>query len=308
MSAKKVNWITELIGETPVVRLNRVVDKDDAEIYVKLEYFNPGGSLKDRAAYNMILQAEQSGLLKPGSTIIEPTSGNTGIGLAMIAAAKGYHLIITMPANMSSERINILKAYGAEVVLTNVSGRMAGAIKKALQLQREIPHSFVPHQFENEANPEMHYQTTGPEIFRQMDGQIDAFVSPAGTGGTITGAGKYLRSQLPNLHIAVIEPFSSPVLSGGEPGAHKLIGAGPGFVPKVLDQEIYDEIIQVTDEDALHITKRLAAEEGIFVGPSAGAAVWASLRLAKQLGKGKTVVCVAPDSGERYLSSNLFEL
>ena len=307
MSAKKVNWITELIGETPVVKLNRIVGKKDADVYVKLEYFNPGGSLKDRAAYNMILQAEQSGFLKKGSTIIEPTSGNTGIGLAMIAAAKGYRLIITMPANMSNERINILRAYGAEVVLTNVAERMTGAIKKALQLQREIPHSFVPHKFENPANPEMHKLTTGPEIYNQMEGHLDAFISTAGTGGTITGAGAYLKSKIPHLHISVIEPSGSPVLSGGTPGAHKLIGAGPGFIPSVLNQSIYDDIVKVTDEDAVSTVKKLASKEGILVGPSSGAAVWASIQLAKELGKGKTIVCVAPDSGERYLSSNLFE-
>jgi cysteine synthase A len=296
-----------LIGETPVVRLNRLTGEDDAEVYVKLEYLNPGGSLKDRAAYNMILQAELAGRLKPGSTIIEPTSGNTGIGLAMTAAARGYNLIITMPGNMSKERINVLKAYGAKVVLTPIAERMSGAIRKALELQRQIPHSFVPQQFENKANPDMHRTTTGPEILQQMDGRLDAFVSPAGTGGTITGAGEFLRQALPHLRIIVIEPEGSPVLSGGKPGMHKLIGAGPGFVPAVLNERIYDQIVRVSDDDAIVTAHSMAAKEGILVGPSSGAAVWTALRVAKELGPGKRVVCVAPDNGERYLSSDFFK-
>ncbi|RXZ80049.1 cysteine synthase A [Paenibacillaceae bacterium] len=306
MAAKRVNHITELIGGTPVVRLNRLTGANDAEVFVKLEYMNPGGSLKDRAAYNMVLQAELRGFLKPGSTIIEPTSGNTGIGLAMIAAAKGYKLIITMPSNMSKERINILKVYGAEVVLTPQSERMSGAIRKALELQRRIPHSFVPQQFENPANPDMHRTTTGPEIIEQMDGQLDVFVSTAGTGGTITGVGEFLRGKLPQIKIVVIEPEGSPVLSGGNPGMHKLIGAGPGFVPEVLNRDVFDEIVQVSDKDAIETAHRMASREGILVGPSSGAAVWTSLKIARRLGKGKRVVCVAPDSGERYMSTELF--
>ncbi|MDO3409421.1 cysteine synthase A [Saccharibacillus sp. CPCC 101409] len=307
MTARKANHITDLIGQTPVVRLNRLVGDNDADIYVKLEYFNPGGSLKDRAAYNMIVQAEKSGRLRPGSTIIEPTSGNTGIGLAMTAAAKGYRLIIVMPSNMSKERVNVLRSYGAEVVFTPAAKRMPGAIRKALALQRQTPYSFVPQQFENPANPEIHKETTGPEIYEQMEGRVDAFVSTAGTGGTVTGAGEYLRGKLPGLHIAVIEPEGSPVLSGGQPGPHKLIGAGPGFVPAVLNPRIYDEIIRVSDENALVTAQQMASQEGILVGPSSGAAVWASLQIAKRLGPGKSIVCVAPDSGERYASLNLFD-
>jgi len=306
MSAKKVNWITELIGQTPVVKLNRLVKPHDADVYVKLEYFNPGGSLKDRAAINMIEQAERAGRLKPGSTIIEPTSGNTGIGLAMTAAAKGYHLIITMPSNMPIERIHILKMYGAEVVLTPALERMSGAIRKALQLQREIPGSFVPQQFENRANPDIHRISTAVEILEQMEGELDAFVATAGTGGTITGTGEALRKALPKIRVLVVEPKESPVLSGGEPGPHKLIGTSPGFIPQILNQNVYDEIIQVTDEDALNTVRRLAKEEGILVGPSSGGAVWAALQEAKNLGSGKKVLCIAPDNGERYLSWGLF--
>jgi len=306
MSAKKVNWITELIGQTPVVKLNRLVKPHDADVYVKLEYFNPGGSLKDRAAINMIEQAERAGRLKPGSTIIEPTSGNTGIGLARTAAAKGYHLIITMPSNMPIERIHILKMYGAEVVLTPALERMSGAIRKALQLQREIPGSFVPQQFENRANPDIHRISTAVEILEQMEGELDAFVATAGTGGTITGTGEALRKALPKIRVLVVEPKESPVLSGGEPGPHKLIGTSPGFIPQILNQNVYDEIIQVTDEDALNTVRRLAKEEGILVGPSSGGAVWAALQEAKNLGSGKKVLCIAPDNGERYLSWGLF--
>ncbi|NHN31777.1 cysteine synthase A [Paenibacillus agricola] len=306
MVSKRVNSITDLIGETPVVRLNRLSNEQDAEVYVKLEYFNPGGSVKDRAALNLITEAEKDGRLKPGATIIEPTSGNTGIGLAMAAAAKGYQLIITMPANMTKERINILKAYGAEVVLTSATDRMPGAIRKALELQRHIPGSFVPQQFENPANPAAHRFSTAPEILEQMEGKLDAFVATSGTGGTITGTGEILRQALPGIRIIVIEPKGSPVLSGGDAGAHKLIGAGPGFIPGVLNQSIYDEIVQVSDEDAIRTAKELAYFEGLLVGPSSGAAVWASLQEARRLGKGKRVLCIAPDNGERYLSSDLF--
>ncbi|CAH0346811.1 cysteine synthase A [Bacillus sp. CECT 9360] len=302
---KVVNNITDLIGETPVVRLNKLVPENAADVYVKLEMFNPSGSVKDRAAYNMIKVAEDEGLLGPGDTIIEPTSGNTGIGLAMIAAARGYRAILIMPDNMTKERINILKAYGAEVVLTPSDKKMPGAIEKALELQREIPGSFIPQQFENKANADIHRSTTALEIFEQMDGQLDAFVATAGTGGTITGTGEALKGKIPGLYIAVVEPKGSPVLSGGKPGPHKLVGTSPGFVPIILNTDVYDEIIQIADEEAVDTFKRLASEEGIFVGPSAGAAVYAAIEIAKRLGKGKRVLCIAPDTGERYLSMDL---
>lgn len=298
--------ITELIGNTPLVRLNRIVPAGAAEVYVKLEKLNPSGSVKDRAAYNLILKAEQAGLIEPGDTIIEPTSGNTGIGLAMNAAAKGYKAILVMPDNMSKERINLLKAYGAQVVLTPSELRMPGAIAKAEELQKEIPRSFIPQQFENKANPDIHRVTTAKEIYEQLDGQLDAFVATAGTGGTITGTGEALREKLANLYIAVVEPKGSPVLSGGQPGPHKLVGTSPGFVPKILNTSIYDEIMQIADEDALQTMKLLGAKEGILVGPSSGASVFAAIEVAKRLGEGKRVVCIAPDSGERYLSMNFF--
>ncbi|MBR8660868.1 cysteine synthase A [Brevibacillus sp. NL20B1] len=299
--------ITELIGNTPLVRLNRIVPEGAAEVWVKLEKFNPSGSVKDRAAYNMIAAAEAEGLIRPGDTIIEPTSGNTGIGLAMNAAAKGYRAILVMPDNMSKERINLLKAYGAEVVLTPSEQRMPGAITKALELQKEIPGSFIPQQFENKANPDIHRVTTAREILEQTNGQLDAFVATAGTGGTITGTGEALREQLPELYIAVVEPKGSPVLSGGKPGPHKLVGTSPGFIPRILNTDIYNEIIQIADEDALDCMRKLAALEGILVGPSSGASVYAAITIAKRLGAGKRVVCIAPDTGERYLSMNFFE-
>lgn len=299
--------ITELIGNTPMVRLNRIVPDGAAEVYVKLEKFNPSGSVKDRAAYNMIAAAEAEGLIRPGDTIIEPTSGNTGIGLAMNAAAKGYRAILVMPDNMSKERINLLKAYGAEVVLTPSELRMPGAIAKALELQKEIPGSFIPQQFENKANPDIHRTTTAVEILEQMDGRLDAFVATAGTGGTITGTGETLRQKLPDLYIAVVEPKGSPVLSGGKPGPHKLVGTSPGFIPPILNTSIYDEIVQIADEEALETMRKMAAKEGILVGPSAGAAVFAAIAVAKRLGSGKRVACIAPDTGERYLSMNIFE-
>lgn len=302
---KVVNNITDLIGETPVVRLNKIVPEHSAEVYVKLEMFNPSGSVKDRAAYNMIKVAEEQGLIKPGDTIIEPTSGNTGIGLAMTAAAKGYRAILVMPDNMTKERINILKAYGAEVVLTPSERKMPGSIEKALELQKEIPGSFIPQQFENTANSDIHRSTTALEIFNQMEGRLDAFVATAGTGGTITGTGETLKEKIPGIYIAVVEPKGSPVLSGGKPGPHKLVGTSPGFIPDILNTEIYDEIIQIADEDAVDTFKRLASEEGIFVGPSAGAAVYAAIQVAKRLGTGKKVLCIAPDTGERYLSMDL---
>ncbi|MGE7270712.1 cysteine synthase A [Brevibacillus panacihumi] len=298
--------ITELIGRTPIVRLRRLVPREAAEVFVKLEKFNPSGSVKDRAAFNLIHTAEEAGLIKPGDTIIEPTSGNTGIGLAMNAAAKGYRAILVMPDNMSKERINLLRAYGAEVVLTPSELRMPGAIAKAIELQKEIPNSFIPQQFENPANPDIHRITTAKEIVEQMEGRLDAFVATAGTGGTITGTGETLREQLPDLQITVVEPKGSPVLSGGKPGPHKLVGTSPGFVPSILNTSIYDEIVQIADEEALQTMRNLASMEGILVGPSSGASVFAAIQVAKRLGAGKRVVCIAPDTGERYLSMGLF--
>lgn len=298
--------ITQLIGNTPVVRLNRIVPDHAAEIYVKLEMYNPSRSVKDRAAFNLITTAELQGVLRPGGTIIEPTSGNTGIGLAMAAAAKGYRAILVLPDNMSKERLAILRAYGAEVVLTPSEKRMPGAIAKALELRDEILGSFIPQQFENKANPDIHRHTTAHEILEQMDGRLDAFVATAGTGGTITGTGETLRQHLPDLHIAVVEPKGSPVLSGGSPGPHKLVGTSPGFIPAILNTSIYDEIIQIADEEALDTMRRLAREEGILVGPSSGASVYAAIQVAVRLGPGKRVLCIAPDTGERYLSMSFF--
>ncbi|WP_151734865.1 cysteine synthase A [Paenibacillus tengchongensis] len=306
MSLRVVNHITELIGDTPVLRLHRLTGPQDAEVYVKLEMFNPSGSVKDRAAYNLIRQAELAGLLRPGGTIIEPTSGNTGIGLAMNAAAKGYRAILVMPDNMTKERINILRAYGAEVVLTPAAERMPGAIAKAVELGRGIPGSFIPQQFENRANPDIHRSTTAPEILAQMEGRLDVFVATSGTGGTITGTGEVLRAALPELRIVVVEPQGSPVLSGGQPGPHKLVGTSPGFVPAILNTDVYDEIVQVADEAALDTVRRLAASEGLLIGPSGGAAVWTALQEARRLGPGKRVLCIAPDTGERYLSMGIF--
>lgn len=297
-----VNHIYELIGNTPAVKLNRMTDHNSAEVFVKLEFFNPSRSVKDRAAYNMIIEAERQGILQPGSTIIEPTSGNTGIGLAMNAAAKGYRAILVMPDNMTQERINLLKAYGAEVVLTPAAEKMPGAIRRALELNESIEGSFVPQQFENTANSDIHRTTTAQEILEQTDGRLDGFVATAGTGGTITGTGEELRKHLPDLHILVVEPKGSPVLSGGSPGPHVLVGTSPGFVPEILNTDVYDEIIQVADEDALQTTRELARLEGILVGPSSGAAVWTAIQLARELGAGKRVLCIAPDTGERYMS------
>ena len=303
---KRYDNITELIGGTPAVKLNQVVPGDCADIYVKLELFNPSRSVKDRAAFNMLQQAEKDGIIKPGDTIIEPTSGNTGIGLAMSAAAKGYRAIFVLPDNMTVERINILKAYGAEVVLTPADEKMPGAIKKAVELKEDIPNAFIPQQFENAANPDIHRTTTALEILEQMD-HLDGFVATAGTGGTITGTGEVLKAHLPDIHIAVVEPSGSPVLSGGAPGKHKLVGTSPGFVPEILNTSVYDEIIQIDDDDAVNMFRRLAKEEGIFVGPSAAAAVHAAIMVGKKLGPGKKVLAIAPDSGERYLSMGLIE-
>jgi cysteine synthase A len=301
-----VSDITQLIGNTPVVRLNRLPEEGSAEVNVKLERFNPSGSVKDRAAFSLINDAEKRGLIKPGDTIIEPTSGNTGIGLAMNAAARGYKIILVMPDNMTAERIKLLQAYGAEVVLTPAAERMPGAIRKAEELQSQRPGSYIPNQFENKANPHIHRLTTALEIMEQTGGKLDAFVATAGTGGTITGTGETLKELLPHLYIAVVEPQGSPVLSGGKPGPHKLVGTSPGFVPAILNTSIYDEIIQVSDENALSTMRALATREGLLLGPSSGASVWAAMQIAKRLGTGKRVLCIAPDTGERYMSMDIF--
>nr|WP_099158227.1 cysteine synthase A [Virgibacillus ndiopensis] len=304
---KVVQNMTELIGNTPIVRLNKLVPEGSADVYVKLESLNPSKSVKDRAAYNMIRVAEEEGYIKPGDTIIEPTSGNTGIGLAMNAAAKGYRAILVMPDNSTLERRNILKAYGAKVVLTPSSDKMPGAIKKAIELQKEIPGSFIPQQFENYANPDIHRRTTALEIYDQMDGKLDAFVCTAGTGGTVTGTGELLKEKIPGLHITVAEPKGSPVLSGGKPGKHKLVGTSPGFIPAILNTTIYDEIMQIEDAEAVDMFKKIPREEGIFVGLSGAASIFTALKVAERLGEGKRILCIAPDTGERYLSMNLID-
>ncbi|KHF38313.1 cysteine synthase A [Halalkalibacter okhensis] len=303
---KVVNSVTELIGQTPLVKLNRLVSEKHADIYLKLEYMNPGSSVKDRIALAMIEAAEKAGLLKPGVTIVEPTSGNTGIGLAMVAAAKGYKAKLVMPETMSMERRNLLRAYGAELVLTPGPEGMGGAIRKATELAKEDGY-FMPQQFENEANPEIHRNTTGKELLEQVDGQIDGFVSGIGTGGTITGAGGLLKENFPNLHIAAVEPQDSPVLSGGNPGPHKIQGIGAGFVPKILNTDIYDSVIQVSNEQAFEYARAAAREEGILGGISSGAAIYAALQLAEKLGPGKKVVAIIPSNGERYLSTPLYQ-
>ncbi|OFP25964.1 MULTISPECIES: cysteine synthase A [Staphylococcus] len=306
MAQKPVDNITQIIGNTPVVKLRNVVDEDAADVYVKLEYQNPGGSVKDRIALAMIEKAEKEGEIKPGDTIVEPTSGNTGIGLAFVCAAKGYKAVFTMPETMSSERRNLLKAYGAELVLTPGSEAMKGAIKKAKELKEEHGY-FEPQQFENQANPEIHALTTGPELVEQFEGkQIDAFLAGVGTGGTLSGVGKVLKEKYPNVEIVAIEPEASPVLSGGEPGPHKLQGLGAGFVPDTLDTNIYDSIIKVDNDTAMETSRRVAKEEGILAGISSGAAIHAAIQKAKELGKGKTVVTVLPSNGERYLSTPLY--
>lgn len=294
--------VAELIGQTPIVRLSRIVDKDSAQILAKVEMFNPGGSVKDRICLSMIEDAEKKGLLKKGSTIIEPTSGNTGIGLSMIAAVKGYKCILTMPETMSLERIFILKSYGAEVILTPGIEGMQGAIKKAEQILKKTPNSFMPQQFKNPANPEIHRQETAKEIMQITKGNIDAFVAGVGTGGTITGVGEVLKKHNSKIKIIAVEPKNSAVLSGKEPGPHKIQGIGAGFVPQVLNRSVIDEIIQVDDNDAFTTARRVTKEEGLFVGISSGAAVWAALKVARDLGKGKTVLTVLPDTGERYFS------
>lgn len=307
---KVVSNIADLIGETPLVKLNRIAPRDGASVYLKLEYFNPSKSVKDRAAFNMIAEAEKEGKLTPGATIIEPTSGNTGIGLAMNAAARGYKAIIIMPDTMTQERINILKAYGAEVVLTPGDEKMPGAIRKAQELAAEIPNSFIPMQFENEANPNAHRTSTALEIVeavKEIGKPLGAFVATAGTGGTITGTGEVLKEHFANITVHVVEPKGSPVLSGGKPGKHKLVGTSPGFIPEILNQDVYDEIHQISDEDAYDTARRLATEEGILVGPSSGGACFAALQVAKRLSPDEIVICIACDTGERYLSSDLFQ-
>lgn len=299
------NSVIDLVGNTPLVKLNRLTGSDDADVYLKLEFFNPGSSVKDRIALAMIETAEKNGALKEGSTIIEPTSGNTGIGLAMIAAAKGYKSVLVMPDTMSLERRNLLRAYGADLVLTPGAEGMKGAISKAEQLAEENGW-FLPQQFNNEANPEVHRLTTGPEIANALD-QVDAFIAGIGTGGTITGVGEVLKERFPDINIVAVEPEDSAILSGGKPGPHKIQGIGAGFVPKVLDTEIYDEIIKVSNDDAYTFARRAAREEGILGGVSSGAAIAAALQVAKRLGRGKTVVAILPSNGERYLSTPLYQ-
>ena len=303
---KIANNVIELIGNTPLVRLNRLVKPESAQVLAKLEYFNPGGSVKDRICFSMIEDAEKKGLLKSGYTIIEPTSGNTGIGLAMISAVKGYKCILTMPEAMSLERIYILKSYGAQVVLTPASEGMNGAIKKAEQIFKKTPNAFMLHQFKNLANPAAHRKTTAVELWEATEGKLDAFVAGVGTGGTITGVGEVLKKHNPAIKIVAVEPKGSPVLSGGKAGPHKIQGIGAGFIPEILNREVIDYIIQVSDDDSFKVSKLLAREEGIFAGISAGAAVWAALRVAQDLGKGKTVVVVLPDTGERYFSMHQY--
>ena len=299
----------QLIGNTPLLELTHIEQTENlqAKILAKLEYFNPAGSVKDRIAKAMIDDAEAAGKLKPGSVIIEPTSGNTGIGLASVAAARGYRIIIVMPETMSVERRQIMKAYGAELVLTDGTKGMKGAIAKADELAKEIPNSFVPGQFVNPANPEAHRRTTGPEIWRDTDGKVDIFVAGVGTGGTITGTGSYLKAQNPAVKVVAVEPATSPVLSKGTAGAHKIQGIGAGFVPDVLDTKVYDEIIAVSNEDAFATGKLVGHKEGVLVGISSGAAVWAAIELAKRPeNKGKNIVVLLPDTGDRYLSTPLF--
>lgn len=299
----------QLIGKTPLLELTHIEKEQqlEARILAKLEYFNPAGSVKDRVALAMIQDAEQRGALKPNSVIIEPTSGNTGIGLASVAAARGYRIIIVMPETMSVERRQIMKAYGAELVLTDGAQGMKGAIAKANELAAQIPDSFVPGQFVNPANPKAHFETTGPEIYADTDGEVDIFVAGVGTGGTITGVGEYLKSKKPEVKVVAVEPATSPVLSKGTAGAHKIQGIGAGFVPKVLDTGVYDEIIPVANEDAFAVGKQIGKAEGVLVGISSGAAAWAAIELAKRPeNEGKTIVVLLPDTGDRYLSTPLF--
>ena len=301
--------ITDLIGRTPLLELETAGKNTGATVYGKLEYFNPAGSVKDRIAKAMIDDAEAKGILKPDSVIIEPTSGNTGIGLAAVAAARSYRLILTMPETMSIERRNLLKAYGAKVVLTEGVKGMKGAIEKAQELASENPHSFIPSQFTNSANPQVHYDTTGPEIWEDTDGRVDILVAGVGTGGTISGVGEYLKSKNPNIQVVAVEPAGSPVLSGEKPGPHKIQGIGAGFIPETLNTAVYDRIVKVTNEDAFETGRELAKKEGLLVGISSGAAAWAAAELAKlPENKGKIIVVILPDTGERYLSTAMFSV
>ena len=306
---KYVDTITDLIGHTPLLKLNRFAKENEfgADVYAKLEYFNPAGSVKDRIARAMLDDAEARGALKPGSVIIEPTSGNTGIGLAAVSAARGYRIILTMPETMSVERHNLLKAYGAELVLTDGGKGMKGAIARAEELAAEIPNSFIPSQFTNPANPAVHRATTGPEIWEDTDGKVDIFVAGVGTGGTVTGVGEYLKAQNPNVKVVAVEPAGSPVLSQGKAGPHKIQGIGAGFVPDTLNTKVYDEIIPVENEDAFSTGRALARKEGLLVGISSGAAVWAATQLARRPeNAGKVIVALLPDTGDRYLSTPMF--
>ena len=306
---KVYDKITDIIGKTPLLRLSNYIDENnlEADVFAKLEYFNPAGSVKDRIAKAMIDDAEAKGVIKPGAVIIEPTSGNTGIGLASVAASRGYKIILTMPETMSVERRNLLKAYGAELVLTDGAKGMKVAIEKANELAAQTPNSFIPSQFKNPANPEIHTRTTGPEIWEDTDGKVDIFVAGVGTGGTLSGVGKFLKSKNPGVKVVAVEPAGSPVLSKGTPGPHKIQGIGAGFVPDTLDTGIYDEIIPVENEDAFKTGRALAKGEGVLVGISSGAAVWAASQLAKRPeNKGKIIVALLPDTGERYLSTPMF--
>ena len=306
---KTYKKITDLIGKTPLLELETASWNTGAAIFAKLEYFNPAGSVKDRIAKAMIDDAEAKGILKPDSVIIEPTSGNTGIGLAAVAAARGYRVILTMPETMSIERRNLLKAYGAKVVLTEGVKGMKGAIEKAQELAAENINSFIPSQFTNSANPKAHYDTTGPEIWEDTDGKVDIFVAGVGTGGTISGVGEYLKNRNPDIQVVAVEPAGSPVLSGEKPGPHKIQGIGAGFVPETLNNDVYDEVIKVTNEDAFETGRELAKKEGLLVGISSGAAVWAAKELAKRPeNKGKIIVAILPDTGERYLSTAMFSV
>ncbi|MFW6306075.1 MAG: cysteine synthase A [Bacillota bacterium] len=301
------NDVTELIGKTPMVKLNRMTGPDDAEVLIKLERNNPGGSVKDRICLNMIRKAEEEGLLKPDGTIVEPTSGNTGIGLALIGAARGYKVILTMPDSMSVERRKLLKAYGAEIVLTPGSGGMKGAIDKAAELVKDRDNFFMPQQFENPANPNVHRETTAQEILEDTDGELDYFVVGVGTGGTLTGTGEILKESNPDIQVIAIEPVDSAVISGEGPGPHKIQGIGAGFIPGVLNTDIIDRVVKIDNDEAMETSRRVAREEGLLVGISSGASIAVALKLAKELGKGKRVVTIAPDTGERYLSTELFE-
>lgn len=297
--------IDDFIGDTPLVRLERVVEPGMAEVWVKIEGTNPAGSIKDRTALALVLDGERRGVLEPGGTIVEPTSGNTGIGLAQVAAARGYRLLLCLPASMSVERKRTLRAYGAELVLTDPERRMRAAIEEAERIRDETG-AYMPDQFTNPANPRIHYETTAPEIWRDTDGRLDAFVYGSGTGGTISGVGRFLKERSPEIDVVAVEPARSPVLSGGEPGSDDFQGMGPGFIPPNLDRSVIDRVIQAWEEDAFPLARRLAREEGLFVGMSSGATVWAALQVARELGPGRRVVCIAPDSGARYLSTALY--